>query len=315
MFVLYLFIVVFNVAASVFTKLNAKKGGNVASYNLFRAIVPLIAFSLAALIAGETLSPRLILFGCLYGISSAGATLCGYYALSMGPMGITSAIATFSLVPVSIWCVAFRGEPVTAYKVIGTVLAVVALVTMNAEKYSGGFNKKKWLVLSFSTLLFNAASSILVLYAGSEAGGIGFTALAQVVPSLIFGGIFAFGKIKSRKARLLENAYILTENNISVNEDMCVENPASKNLPKKESGFLRTAAFGAIAGCATAASALVTFLLSAGSEGSILFPLVAVLNLFGVFLAGTFIFKEKPTLKRVIAIVIAAAAILFLKLK
>lgn len=307
MIVLYLCIVIFNVTASVFTKLNAKKGGEVACYNLFRAIVPLCAFAVAALILGDELTPRLALFGLLYGLSSAGATLCGYYALSMGPMGITSAIATFSLVPVSLWCVIFLKEQVTAFKVIGTVLAVLALIIMNAEKFSGDFNKKKWLALSFATLAFNAASSILVVYAGGEAGGVGFTAFAQVVPSVAFGAIFAFNKIKSRKNR--------TFNTIEPQSFSAVEKSVEKSEPQaKKFAFIKTAAFGAVAGCATAASALVTFLLSARSDGSELFPLVAVLNLFGVFLAGTFIFKEKPTLKRIIAIITAAAAILFLKL-
>lgn len=306
MIVLYFFIVIFNVTASVFTKLNAKKGGKVACYNLFRAVVPLCAFAIAAFISADELTPRLVLFGLLYGLSSAGATLCGYYALSMGPMGITSAIATFSLVPVSIWCVVFLNEPITAFKVIGTVLAVAALITMNAEKFSGDFNKKKWLALSFATLLFNAASSILVVYAGSNAGGVGFTALAQVVPSVAFGSIFLYEKITEKKrAALAKNAdsgaYLSAESSVN-------------GLEPSSLSFVKTALFGAIAGCATAASALVTFLLSASSDGSELFPLVAVLNLFGVFLAGTFIFKEKPTLKRIIAIIIAAAAILFLKL-
>lgn len=307
MIVLYLCIVIFNVTASVFTKLNAQKGGKVACYNLFRAVIPLCVFAVAAFIMRDELTPRLVLFGLLYGLSSAGATLCGYYALSMGPMGITSAIATFSLVPVSIWCIVFLNEPVTAFKVIGTILAVAALVTMNAEKFSGDFNKKKWLALSFATLLFNAASSILVVYAGSDAGGVGFTALAQVVPSVAFGSIFIIEKITEKKSAILAKN---VDGGASFTED------SVKGLaPFSSLSFVKTALFGAIAGCATAASALVTFLLSASNDGSELFPLVAVLNLFGVFLAGTFIFKEKPALKRIIAIIIAAAAILFLKLK
>lgn len=52
---------------------------------------------------------------------------------------------------------------------------------------------------------------------------------------------------------------------------------------------------------------------AASSQGSVLFPLVSVINLIGVFLVGTFLFKEKPTPKRIIAIVLAVAAIALLK--
>lgn len=289
-YLLYLAVVACNVSASVFTKLNSKRGGNSTLFNFFRALVPFLAFGAAALAFGGKITARTALFGAAYGACLACSTVCGYFALACGPMGITSAIATFSLVPVTVFCVIFRGEPLTAIKAAGIILALVSLVVMNAEKPRADFNKRKWLTLALSTLLLNAACQIIIVVAGGDGGGITFTACAQIVPFLAFGTAFLISTIKKRSAR------------------------ASGISPvAAPTGAGKSAVFGAVAGITTASGAFVTFLLAASSQGSVLFPLVSVINLIGVFLVGTFLFKEKPTPKRIIAIVLAVAAIALLK--
>lgn len=194
-YLLYLAVVACNVSASVFTKLNSKRGGNSTLFNFFRALVPFLAFGAAALAFGGKITARTALFGAAYGACLAGSTVCGYFALACGPMGITSAIATFSLVPVTVFCVIFRGEPLTAIKAAGIILALVSLVVMNAEKPRADFNKRKWLTLALSTLLLNAACQIIIVVAGGDGGGITFTACAQIVPFLAFGAAFLISAI------------------------------------------------------------------------------------------------------------------------
>lgn len=311
-YLLYLAVVACNVSASVFTKLNSKRGGNSTLFNFFRALVPFLAFGAAALAFGGKITARTALFGAAYGACLAGSTVCGYFALACGPMGITSAIATFSLVPVTVFCVIFRGEPLTAIKAAGIILALVSLVVMNAEKPSRDFNKRKWLALALSTLLLNAVCQIIIVVAGGDGGGITFTACAQIVPFLAFGAAFLISTIKRRSARTSE-----TSDELPFDDTSDTLNDAARSSgispAAAPTGAGKAAVFGAVAGITTASGALVTFLLAASSQGSVLFPLVSVINLIGVFLVGTFLFKEKPTSKRIIAIVLAVAAIALLK--
>lgn len=310
-YLLYLAVVVCNVSASVFTKLNSKRGGDPKLFNFFRALVPFVAFGAAALAFGGEITARTALFGAAYGACLAGSTVCGYFALACGPMGITSAIATFSLVPVTVFCVIFRGEPLTAIKAAGIILALVSLVVMNAENPSRDFNKRKWLALALSTLLLNAACQIIIVVAGGDGGGITFTACAQIVPFIAFGAVFLFSTLKRKAARPPEASELPSADaSAALNEEVC---PLEILPVETKANAGKAALFGAVAGVTTASSAFVTFLLAATSQGSVLFPLVSVINLIGVFLVGTFLFKEKPTSKRIIAIVLAVAAIALLK--
>ncbi len=311
-YLLYFAVVACNVSASVFTKFNSKRGGDPVLFNFFRALVPFVAFGAAALVFGGEITARTALFGAAYGACLAGSTVCGYFALACGPMGITSAIATFSLVPVTVFCVIFRGEPLTAIKAAGIILALVSLVVMNAEKPSRDFNKRKWLALALSTLLLNAACQIIIVVAGGDGGGITFTACAQIVPFISFGAVFLFSTIKRKAARPPEASgnSPSADTSVTLNEAAC---PPEILPVETKANAGKAALFGAVAGVTTASSAFVTFLLAATSQGSVLFPLVSVINLIGVFLVGTFLFKEKPTPKRIIAIVLAVAAIALLK--
>ena len=314
-YLLYLAVVVCNVSASVFTKLNSKRGGDSALFNFFRALVPFLAFGAAALAFGGKITARTALFGAAYGACLAGSTVCGYFALACGPMGITSAIATFSLVPVTVFCVIFRGEPLTAIKAAGIIFALVSLVVMNAEKPRADFNKRKWLALAFSTLLLNAACQIIIVVAGGDGGGITFTACAQIVPFLAFGTAFLISIIKRRTARPPEKPELQYAEVFAAidKEARLSEEPEGLPTVGTKANAGKAAVFGAVAGITTASSAFVTFLLAASSQGSVLFPLVSVINLIGVFLVGTFLFREKPTAKRIIAIALAVAAIALLK--
>ncbi len=336
-YLLYLAVVACNVSASVFTKLNSKRGGNSTLFNFFRALVPFLAFGAAALAFGGKITARTALFGAAYGACLAGSTVCGYFALACGPMGITSAIATFSLVPVTVFCVIFRGEPLTAIKAAGIIFALVSLVVMNAEKPRADFNKRKWLTLALSTLSLNAACQIIIVVAGGDGGGITFTACAQIVPFLAFGTAFLISIIKRRAACASETSDELPSADTSDTLNDAARPPEKPELQSAEvfaaidkearlseepeglptvgtkANAGKAAVFGAVAGVTTASSAFVTFLLAASSQGSVLFPLVSVINLIGVFLVGTFLFKEKPTPKRIIAIALAIAAIALLK--
>ena len=326
----FLLVALCNSTASVSTKFNTRIGGKVALFNFVRALVPLAAFVLVAVITGEELTPLTVLFGAVYGVAMTAATRTGYTALALGPMGITSAIAQCSLVPVTVWCVLVDGEPFTVLKAVGICLAVAALVVMNAEKPDRDYpHKKKWLIFSFLTLFFNAVCSITITLAGKYgvSGGAWFTAFSYVVATLAFGGVFVFGIVARKRKRALpvgenlaasagENADKLADSeNDAVSEnsnDAGETNEAVKTKPATNK-TLKTAVFGGLAGFTTAASAFTTFLLSSKSQGSILFPAVAVVTLLTSFVAGTIIFREKPTIKRVVAIVLASAAIFILK--
>ena len=318
----FLLVALCNSTASVSTKFNTRIGGKVALFNFVRALVPLAAFVLVAVISGEELTPLTVLFGAVYGVAMTAATRTGYTALALGPMGITSAIAQCSLVPVTVWCVLVDGEPFTVLKAVGICLAVAALVVMNAEKPDRDYpHKKKWLIFSFLTLFFNAVCSITITLAGKYgiSGGAWFTAFSYVVATLAFGGVFVFGIVARKRKRALPcgeslastvdyNADKLTDSENEPNET----DEAGKTKPTTNK-TLKTAAFGGLAGFTTAASAFTTFLLSSKSQGSILFPAVAVVTLLTSFVAGTIIFREKPTIKRVVAIALASAAIFILK--
>lgn len=319
----FLLAAILNTAASVSTKYNTKIGGKAALFNLVRALVPLAAFALIAAVSGESLTPLTVLFGAIYGVAMTAATRTGYTALSLGPMGITGAIAQCSLVPVTLWCVLVYREPLTVPKVAGICLAVAALVVMNVEKPDRDYpHKKKWLLFSLLTLLFNAACSITITLASSYgvSGGGWFTAFSYVVATLAFGGAFAVSSVADkRKAALLSPSDIASvdgeapETEKTDNGNAKSPNPEGEKTVKAVPKSVKTAISGGIAGFTTAASAFITFLLSGSAQGSVLFPTVAVVTLLSSFVVGTLVFREKITVKRVIAVLLAAAAVFILK--
>lgn len=314
----FLLVALCNSTASVSTKFNTRIGGKVALFNFVRALVPLAVFVLAAVMTGEEITPLTMLCGVIYGAAMTAATRTGYTALALGPMGITSAIAQCSLVPVTVWCVLVDGEPFTALKAVGICLAVAALVVMNAEKPDRDYpHKKKWLIFSFLTLLFNAVCSVTITLANKHGagGGAWFTAFSYVVAVPVFGGVFLYG-IVAEKRKAAPLTAIAGNNAGSFPADETAQDKNGGQTQEKvatKSKTPKTAVLGGLAGFTTAASAFTTFLLASKSQGSILFPAIAVVTLLASFVAGTVIFREKPTVKRVIAIVLAAAAIFMLK--
>ena len=90
-------------------------------------------------------------------------------------------------------------------------------------------------------------------------------------------------------------------------------NPEGEKTVKAVPKSVKPAISGGIAGFTTAASAFITFLLSGSAQGSMLFPTVAVVTLLSSFVVGTLVFREKITVKRVIAVLLAAAAVFILK--
>ena len=96
--ILYALNVVCSAGQSALGKQYAKRGGESLPFNINKAVIGTILFLTLGLINGFSWHFATTLFGIIYGISLCISMHTGFKALSIGPMALTSVIASFSLI-------------------------------------------------------------------------------------------------------------------------------------------------------------------------------------------------------------------------
>jgi drug/metabolite transporter (DMT)-like permease len=157
--ILYLLNVLCSAGQSSLSKLYARRGGEALPFNLNKALIGTILFLVLGLMHGFSWNFHTALFGCVYGISLCISMHAGFNALSMGPMALTSVIASFSLIIPFISGVVFWNESLTLLKLIGIILLLISIFLINRKK-EHSFSAK-WLLYTLTTLLSNGICSVV----------------------------------------------------------------------------------------------------------------------------------------------------------
>ena len=282
---LFYFLILLSSAIQVSaTKLYGKKGESPAVFNALKATSALVLFALMAIIGFQFHLPT-VLFGLGYGACLCLSMHAGYKALCLGPMALTSMLASFSIVIPLLFGIAVWNEKISLMKGIALVLLVFAILMTNADKLKRGGKAEGhyalWLIFISLTFLCNGFGSVIQkqyqnLY--PDAHNREFMLFAMLLCSVVFTTI-ALTKAKPKD--------IL----------------ASKGKR-----------FGLISGVCNGLASFFTLVLAGLENATVLFPIISAGTILAALFCGRFVFKETLKAHHYLALASGILAVILLKL-
>ena len=263
---------------SVLSKQYSKRGGAI-EFNFNKAIAGSSLFLILALISGFSFHLPTLWFGIAYGVSLCVSMHAGFRALAIGPMALSSIIASFSLVIPFLFGIIFWSEAVTVFKIVGIVLLLCSIALINGKKESGF--SVKWLVYVIIVLFSNGICSVIqkthqMYYPGLYQTE--FIFFANVLAILVW---FAFANANAKAPGL--------------------------HAPK-------ITALGLLGGVFNCLANYTVLYLSAGENASVLFPIVSIANIMAVWALGAILFKERTRPLQTVGLIVGIVSVVLLKI-
>lgn len=134
---------------------------NILVNGVFSGIIG-VCLVLYALFSPMTFSPSTVLLGALFGIVFLATVGCYYYAMQTGPLSYTTFFFSASmLIPALAGIFLFKEQPKIS-TIIGIVLFLIAFYFISVLSASkGGQINKKWIILCFTTFVFNGSLAVI----------------------------------------------------------------------------------------------------------------------------------------------------------
>lgn len=283
-FLVYFLIVVCAGTQSATTKLYNRQAKNPAIFNAIKASSALVLFLLMA-VPHFTLHLPTIFWGLSYGACLCLSMHAGYKALCLGPMALTSMLASFSVVIPLLWGVTVGNEPVNGRQGAAFALLLFAILMTNADKLR---RKEKiergyalWLCYVLITFFTNGLCSVIqkhhqTLY--PEAYSREFMLFAVLLCAIVF---FAIALTKASPKEILST---------------------------------KGKRYGILSGVCNGLANFFTLTLASMENASILFPIISAGTILASLLFGRFLFKEKLRMHHYLALASGVLAVVFLKL-
>lgn len=275
--VLYALNVVCSAGQSALGKQYARRGGVALPFNINKAVIGTILFLVFGLLRGFSWHMQTMLFGIGYGISLCISMHTGFKALSMGPMALTSIIASFSLLIPFLFGIILWNESLSLLKVIGIILLLLSIFLINIKK-ENGFSAK-WLFYALTTLLANGICSVI-------------QKMHQIKFPALYRTEFMFWA-------LLCVAIILL---------------VTYKTKGDQQTNLEFSLLGTASGIANCLANYITLYLSATENASVLFPIISVANIMAVWIIGILFFKERLRCFQTIGLLTGVISVVFLKI-
>ena len=274
---LYSLNVLCSAGQSALGKQYARRGGESLPFNINKALIGTLLFLVLGLMSGFSWHLETMLFGLFYGISLCISMHTGFKALSIGPMALTSIIASFSLIIPFLFGIILWNEILTLLKFSGIILLLLSIFLINAKKESGF--SAKWLFYALVTLLSN-----------------GFCSVIQKMHQIKFPTLY---RTEFMFWALLCVSIILT----------ITYNTKRNGKVKFEFSLL-----GIASGIANCCANFIVLFLSATENASVLFPIIAVANIITVWVIGILFFKERLKVLQAIGLVMGVVSVVLLKI-
>ena len=274
---LYFFNVLCSASQSALGKQYSQKGGVSLPFNLNKAAIGTLLFLAIGLINGFSVHVQTILFGIGYGISLCISMHTGFKALSIGPMALTSIIASFSLVIPFLFGILFWNEGLTIFKLSGICLVLLSILFINVKK-ENGFSTK-WFLYAIATLVSNGICSVI-------------QKMHQMKYPSLYRNEFMFWAL------------------LSVLIILFVTHKANRNSQEK----LEVSLLGMIAGVANCLANYIVLYLSAAENASVLFPIISISNIIAVWFIGIVFFKERLRCLQAVGLITGVISVVLIKL-
>ena len=276
-FLLYALRIICAAGQSAVGKQYARLGGDSLSFNLNKALTGMVMFLLYGCITGFSLHLPTVLLGLGYGLAFCCSMHTGFNALSIGPMALTSIIASFSLIIPFFFGVFLWNEELTVFKAVGIVLLLASILLINAKKELGF--SFLWLLYALLTLVANGVCSVV-----------------QKLHQLRFPGLY---RTEFMFWALLCAFIILSLTAVQT---------------KEKKTRVKFSLLGLTAGAMNCSANYIVLYLSATESASVLFPIVSVANIIAVWLIGVVVFKERLRRTQVLGLIAGVASVVLLKL-
>lgn len=283
-YLIYLGIVFSSVTQSASTKLFHRGQGSVWTFNAIKAMAAFL-FMLAFSFWQLSFHLPTVVFGISYGALLSVSMYAGFEALRRGPMALTSMLVTFSVAIPFLWGVFVKGEVLTPWQGIAIFLFVAALLAINADK----FNKTEEKRTSYGIWIFFVALTFL-------ANGIG--SVLQTEHQTLFRGEY------QSELTLYTMGFCALVYSVL----LLIKEPLSSLCTTKKR------AVALLSGVANALVTLLTVMLAATENASVLFPAISAGSALGVLLCGRFLFHECLKVNHYIALVLGVTAVVLLKI-
>ncbi|MDY6313603.1 MAG: EamA family transporter [Clostridia bacterium] len=284
--VFYIIIITFSVIQSASVKWFNKTSDNAAAFNTIKTFSALILFGVIS-IWKFSFNTDAVIYGGLYGICLCMSMYCGYKALSLGPLSLTSLIVSFSVIFPLIYGIVFCRERINAVKCAGFVFLALAIVSVNI---SGGVSDKakkvnnrklKWEIFVFATFACNGLCTVLqkmhqIKYPGR------YCAEFMLFAMLVCGIIFLVVGLQATKPK------------------------AYKTIKGKR--------YAALSGIANAAANYSTIALAGYENASVMYPAISAGTILATVIFGTVIFKERLKYNQMLALLCGIVSVICLKI-
>lgn len=274
---LYLCSVICSSGQSALGKQYAKLGGNSLTFNINKALAGAALFLIVGIAGGFAFHLPTILLAIGYGALLCISMHTGFKALSIGPMSLTSTIASFSLIIPLLFGVCFWNEKLTLWNTVGIVLLLGSILLINAKKEKGF--SVEWMAYTLITLVVNGIFSVV-----------------QKVHQMRYPGLY--------RTEFMFWALLCVLVILSV---------TSFSRPPENYRFGFTP-WGIIAGVMNCLSNYIVLYLSAAENASVLFPIVSVANIMMVWMIGIVFFKERLKFTQILGLIIGVTSVVLLKL-
>lgn len=275
--ILYALNVVCSAGQSALGKQYAKRGGESLPFNINKAVIGTILFLTLGLINGFSWHFETMLFSIGYGISLCISMHAGFKALSIGPMALTSIIASFSLIIPFLFGIILWNESLTLLKFIGIILLLFSIILINIKKETGF--SAKWLFYALATLLTNGICSVI-------------QKMHQINFPTLYRTEFMFWALLCVSMILL----------------------VTHNTKRNGKELFEFSLLGIASGVANCCTNYIVLYLSATENASVLFPIIAVANIVTVWVIGLLFFKERLKILQTIGLIIGVVSVVLLKI-
>ena len=276
---LYFLNVACSAGQSTLSKQYASSGGNANVYNINKTLVGLLVFLVVGLYSGLTFHVPTVLLGMGYGAAFSVSNYAGFTALSMGPMALTSIIASFSLVIPFLVGITVWGESLSVLGILGIGLLFSSIVLLNYKKSNDQISLK-WLFYTFLTFLSNGICSLIQKQHQMDYPGLFRTEF--MISALLFMLLILFVTVSIRRE-------------IKTSVTFCIQ--------------------GSTGGLAEGIANYIVLYLAATQNASVLFPVVSVAKIITVWIIGRLAFHERMKVTQTIGLVAGIAAIVLLNMK
>lgn len=277
---IYILTVAFTAIQSSASKLNTRTSDNTGAFNAIKTTTSFLLFLLFAFFRGVNFHTPTIVCGMLYGILLSVSTYCGYMALALGAMSLTSMLVSLSVAIPVVYGTVFLKESLGFFKIAGLICLLSAIFFVNSGKKSASIkDRKKWSLYVIATFLCNGFSSVVQkLYQIRYEPAYNFEFM--LFGTLVCCAIFIAFMPKNNRAKT------------SPRERGC----------------------GLVAGLTNGIVGYTTLTLAGYENASVLFPAISAGTILCALLCGIAIFKEKIKANQLIAVLFGITAVVLLKI-